>query len=282
MEKTLTHFKTLDLTPKIPTTFNVSERFYSLQCEGATSGVPSYFIRLQSCNLCCGGPMGQLLKEGKATWWCDTEPVWRKGTKQSFDEIINDWKEEGIYDRIINGLIHIIWTGGEPTLPRHVRAIFAWNDYINELEPGNRIYNEIETNGTLCPMEGFYHDKTGEFNSPHKKRYIIDQINCSPKLSNTGESADIRINEPSIRQIQRHNNHWFKFVISNEEDIDEIKETYLKPFDIDITRVIIMPGVSERKHLAERTRFLFEMSKKYGYRAVTRSHILAWDQVTGV
>jgi len=43
-----------------------------------------------------------------------------------------------------------------------------------------------------------------------------------------------------------------------------------------------MPGVDNREDLAERTRFLFEMTKKYGYRGVTRQHILAWNRVTGV
>ena len=60
-------------------TLNVSEGFYSVQCEGASTGYPAYFIRLKGCNLICGGKGGSLMKQGKATWWCDTEAVWKKG-----------------------------------------------------------------------------------------------------------------------------------------------------------------------------------------------------------
>ena len=44
----------------------ISESFYSIQGEGATSGYPAYFIRLQGCNLMCGGRDGKLVGEGKA------------------------------------------------------------------------------------------------------------------------------------------------------------------------------------------------------------------------
>ena len=32
----------------------ISEDFYSVQCEGLSSGFPAYFIRLMNCNLRCG------------------------------------------------------------------------------------------------------------------------------------------------------------------------------------------------------------------------------------
>jgi len=59
----------------------ISEHFYSLQGEGKTMGVPAIFVRLQACNLLCGGYGTQ--KDGKlhdgATWRCDTLDVWTKG-----------------------------------------------------------------------------------------------------------------------------------------------------------------------------------------------------------
>ena len=74
----------------------ISESFYSIQGEGVTSGYPAYFIRLQGCNLMCGGKDGSLMKEGKATWWCDTEYVWRKGKKTDIEVLIDDWKKNTI------------------------------------------------------------------------------------------------------------------------------------------------------------------------------------------
>ena len=65
----------------------ISELFYSVQAEGTSTGIPSIFIRLQGCNLMCGGPGGSLMKEGKATWWCDTEAVWKLGKEYSNEDL---------------------------------------------------------------------------------------------------------------------------------------------------------------------------------------------------
>ena len=108
------------------------------------------------------------------------------------------------------------------------------------------------------------------------------QINCSPKLANSGISEKIRIVPEAIKQIKSHANSYFKFVISTEDDVKEIKETYIQPFDIHYSKVIIMPGVDNRNDLPERTAFLFEMTKKYGYRGITRQHILAWNKCISV
>jgi organic radical activating enzyme len=55
------------------------------------------------------------MKEGKATWWCDTEAVWRQGKQTDIEVLIDDWKEEGILDWVLSGRVHLVWTGGEPT-----------------------------------------------------------------------------------------------------------------------------------------------------------------------
>jgi organic radical activating enzyme len=137
-----------------PTTLDISESFYSVQCEGHSTGYPAYFIRLKACNLMCGGPNGELMKSGDATWWCDTEAVWRRGIEKQFRKLPEAWEEEGIDEWVYNGRIHLIWTGGEPSIPKHQRAIAAFNEYIKEyaVEKTGRYsstFDEIETNGTL-------------------------------------------------------------------------------------------------------------------------------------
>lgn len=246
----------------------ISEHFYSIQAEGATVGIPAYFLRLQGCNLQCGGVGGSLREEGKSTWWCDSEAIWKKGSEYSNEALVHEFIKQGLLDDILSGKINLVWTGGEPTLSIHREGIMNFIDYMNKTDDNN-IFCEIETNGTIATEDFFYY------------RYM-DQINCSPKLSNSGIPENKRIVPEAINQINHSRNSYFKFVISTEADIKEAQETYIKPFSIDPRKVIIMPGVDNRNDLPERTRFLFEMTKKYKYRGITRQQIIAWDRLTGV
>jgi len=250
---------------------NISEIFYSIQGEGVTTGIPSIFIRTQSCNLMCGGPLGKLMKEGKATWWCDSETVWKGGKVYTNEDIENKFIELGQLNNVLNGNTHLIWTGGEPTIARNANGIIEFLDYINNKYPTANIYNEIETNGSLVVPEAFYKDKK-----------YINQINCSAKLANSGMPKAMRINKDAIAQITAHPNHWFKIVVSTEQDVQEVFEDYMKPFFISNNRLLLMPGVDNLNDLSERTRFVMDMAKKYNVRMCTRAHILAWDRVTGV
>ena len=132
----------------------ITSDFYSVQGEGISTGIPSYFIRLGLCNLTCGMSnkflnqlvkdkkledgeifVGDLQAEGKATWTCDSTSQWAwRGEDKDFQYLIDQWKEQGIYDDIKNGTIHIIWTGGEPTIKGHQEAInnflTFWAKYI--------------------------------------------------------------------------------------------------------------------------------------------------------
>ena len=247
----------------------VSEHFYSIQAEGASVGVPAYFIRLAGCNLMCGGSGGSLVKEGKATWWCDSERLWRQSMEMVNENLEQSFIDLGILKRILDGHLHLVWTGGEPTLLKNRNSIIDFLMYMGEKYPYTTLYNEIETNGTIVVDDDFY---TG----------YIDQINCSPKLANSGIPENIRIVPEAIGNVNNHPNGYFKFVISTEDDMKEIQDTFIKPFDIPSKKVIIMPGVDNSNDLPERTRFLFDMSKKYGYRGITRQQILAWGKREGV
>lgn len=291
-----------------PNKLLISSDFYSVQGEGISTGVPSYFVRLATCNLTCGmsrlfanklmkeksladGEIfkGDLELEGKATWTCDSTSQWLwRGENKDFQYLIDQWKEQGIYDDIKNGVIHIIWTGGEPTIKGHQEAIVNFHKYwLLQVDPSTTLpgkeyawrlpendlivrhnYNEIETNGTVYIEDDLFK--------------ILDQINCSPKLSNSGMTQKQRIVPEAIKRIMEHPNYQFKFVISNEDDIKEMFKDFIEPFNIPLKNVVCMPGLDSREEFHERTKLVFEMSKIYKFRAASRMHISCWDKTLNV
>ena len=269
----------------------ISSDFYTIQGEGISSGIPSYFVRLGICNLTCGMSrkytnavekaklledgeifVGDLHAEGKATWTCDSTSQWLwRGEDKEFDYLINRWKEEGVYEDIKNGLVHIIWTGGEPTIKGHQEAIINFtNHWMSRYLDRNDVhpFYEIETNGTIVIDVKLFN--------------MIDQINCSPKLSNSGMTEKQRINPEAIERIKLHKNYQFKFVISTEEDVQELFRDFVVPFNIPLKNVVCMPGLDDAAEFEERTQFCLEMAKKYRFRGLTRLHIAAWNKTLNV
>jgi organic radical activating enzyme len=270
----------------------IAEDFYTIQGEGFSTGVPAYFVRLKDCNLTCGASvkkvkevkdsgegntesgsfMGDLHESNEATWTCDTIPVWVFGHKKPFSYLLNKWDESKLIGDISSGLIHVIWTGGEPTLPRNQKSIVSFDKSFNDYCKMNDLYfnpfYEIETNGTCVIQDDLL--------------LKLNQINCSAKLANSGMTKEQRIVADAIESIKSHPFHTFKFVISTEEDLIEAFDTFINPFKISLHNVCIMPGLDDQDNFHERTLFSMEMAKKYRVRGLTRLHVSAWDKTTGV
>jgi organic radical activating enzyme len=196
--------------------------------------------------------------------------------------LIDQWKEQGIYDDIKNGNIHIIWTGGEPTIPQHQEAIVNFTKYfINQDNSFGRIISS-EIKKWSNPV-GFYEIETnGTFYINEELITCLSQINCSPKLSNSGMTEKQRIIPEAIKRIMQHGNYQFKFVISTEDDVKEIFRDFVEPFNIPLKNVVCMPGLDDVAEFEERTRFVMEMAKKYKFRGLTRLHIAAWNKTLNV
>ena len=102
--------------------YRVNEIFFTLQGEGAHSGIPAVFVRFSGCNLRCP--------------WCDTDFV--NYTEMTVDEIIRTMQE--LYDMPNERRKMCVLTGGEPSLQVDKPLIDALH------QAG--FYICIETNGT--------------------------------------------------------------------------------------------------------------------------------------
>lgn len=246
-------------------TLPVSEQFLSIQGEGATMGYPSYFLRLKSCNLLCGGKGTD--KDGElhdgANWRCDTIEVWLKGQKKTFSQIADDFGKD-FYSNLQTKGYHLIITGGEPML--HADKIVSFISHIASVI-GEGFYVEIETNGTIEPE--------------HSLIMAVNRFNVSPKLSNSGMPYKKRINRGALNLFSLLNITIFKFVIKNQEDFTECWKL-IEEYDLDPNKIWLMPAADNDKDLRKVSEFVAQKCIKHGYKFSSRLHVAVWNKKTGV
>lgn len=182
-----------------------------------------------------------------ACTWCDSKFTW--------DPKVADNKLASISD-IINKIKkypckHVVITGGEPMLQQDKLRMI-----ITKL-PGYTF--EIETNGSIeCKISD-----------------ILEQINCSPKLKNSGNAPySLKIGPTNPKAV-------FKFVVQKKEDLKEIK-VYVRQNKIDKSKIYLMPEGVNKKVIQERSQWLVEICKKEGYNFTSRLHILLYDDKRAV
>lgn len=271
----------------------VNELFVSIQGEGPEAGTPTFFLRLIGCNLyCCWkGLMGVSLCDSLyASHPEDAEKEIKYRTVQEVFDALMKLREQNPNVR------NLVITGGEPLIQR--KGLERLFEMI-----GNSLKISFETNGTLEPM-------IDQFSS-HKITYIV-----SPKLKSSscfeGSGVPLKIQEAHERnRINIENltkfvylakngtlaNAYFKFVVSNEEDIEEIKSIYnriidhikkiLRDDDWNISDVlnkmfILMPCGETEEKLQKCREFCVNQCIQNGWRYSDRLHITIWGTKRGV
>lgn len=221
----------------------ISEIFYSIQGEGKTAGAPALFLRFAGCDVGCV--------------WCDTREVWMKGKPMKKEDIIKTIK------KLSNENIHLIITGGEPLI---------YNNFINELCI-DIIHNfkliEIETSATRVPF-GFIAESERVF------------FNTSPKLRNSKVREGKRINRTAIKFFLESKRAIFKFVVENEDDVVELIEDFVKPFNIPNELIYLMPQSQSREEFIKKSIIVVELCKKYKFNFSPRLQLAIWDKKTGI
>jgi len=244
-------------------TLPINELYTCLQGEGKLTGVPHIFIRVSGCRLRCQF----------ANSFCDT-PYSSWGPEKG------KFTYEDIFEFYMNNrhIKHTMITGGGPTLHRNMLV-------------------------ELCHLaKEFDHYITIETEGSESVGTMADLISLSPKLSNSTPRPGTwmpylnrevtekdkekhekwRCNyDAMMNLIDLHPDYQLKPVISNEEDLQEVKELQ-KILDIPNEKVYLMPEGLEPKQLNERRRWLMDLCVREGYNFTDRLHIIAYGDTRGV
>jgi len=220
----------------------ISEIFYSIQGEGALTGVPSVFVRTSGCNLRCT--------------WCDTPYAsWNpEGEQRSVAQIVAAVESHP-------AARHVVLTGGEPMIAKEIRELAA------ELKATGR-HITIETAATVAPGE-----IACDLASLSPKL-----LNSAPDprehVAWRRKHEATRWNPEAVRAWIDRYSYQFKFVVARPEDIEEL-EHMLAALQREIPRhkVLLMPEATSLEKMRSRAGWLGELCKARGYRYAHRLHI---------
>jgi 7-carboxy-7-deazaguanine synthase len=217
----------------------IADLFFSIQGEGRLMGVPSAFVRTTGCPLRCV--------------WCDSD--------------YTSWHPQGEAMTVAQILArladfptrHVVVTGGEPLIAPGIEELCAG----------------LRANG--------YHI-TIETAAVAIKEVACDLASVSPKLSNSvphqregGRWAvrhdRLRLNLDVIRTFLERSDYQLKFVLSQPEDIEEVRAVVDSLRGVDPAKVLLMPQGTTRAELDRRGAWLVELCKQHGFRYCPRLHI---------
>ena len=241
----------------------IGEVYTCLQGEGKYIGIPHILIRVTGCRLRCQ------FKDS----FCDTPYASWKPEKGNFtlEEILEFYEN----NPQIN---HTMITGGGPTIHPAL---------LKELCIIGKQYNHtvtIETEGS-------------EF-----VQTVADCISLSPKLANSTPIpgtwmpyANRKVTEKDKQQhekwrtnyhvmqqlISKHDDYQIKPVISNEDDLEEVK--YIQQvLDVPDDKIWLLPEGITEEELNTRRKWLMEVAVNEGYNFTDRLHIIAYGDKRGV
>lgn len=199
------------------TTLNINEMFETIQGEGAYTGIPSVFVRLQGCPVGCP--------------WCDTKHTWeiksdlivspqdviaKSSESETFfasseESLLSLFSQEGYVAK------HVVITGGEPCM-YDLRP-------LTSMLHNKGFTTQIETSGTF---EVLCDDRT--------------YVTVSPKINMKG-GYDVLVSA-----LERANE--IKHPIAMQKHIDELDTLLAEVSSLDGKQVCLQP-ISQQKRATE-------------------------------
>ncbi len=167
-----------------------------------------------------------------------------------------------VIDKVLSlakGVRSVVISGGEP---------FIQQKALLELIVGLKslgFWIEIETNGTKVPLKEITE--------------LVDQINCSPKLLNSGNLQDQMQVPEALKSLASLGKTCFKFVVSSGDDIPEIQQLVDK---YQMKQVYLMPLGKTREELKERAEMVKQLCVQNGFIFTPRMHIEMFGSKRGV
>lgn len=216
----------------------------TVQGEGKSAGMPCAFLRLALCNLHC--------------IWCDTPHTWNwTGTdfahpdKYEYSKEVHEMTTEEVYYLLhITRMNMLVVSGGEPFLQQ--KQLMPLLGLLRKLN----WWIEVETNGTV-PLRR-------EFEA------LVNQINCSPKLSNSLDPKRLRERPLVLISLANSEKVNFKFVISTPEDIQEVLRLVTV---YEMKEVRLMPEARTQEELNDKNIWVRELCEKHGFIFTSRLSI---------
>jgi organic radical activating enzyme len=182
--------------------------------------------------------------------WCDTKYSWdsRRGRAVTLDVLLAEVKAAGPQNVVV--------TGGEPLESP------AFAPLIDGLK-GLGLRVEVETAGTEVPPA-----------------VDVDQWNVSLKLAHSGVPEPRRLRPEAIARF-RDLGAWFKFVVGEERDVDEVRSLQAR-YGLPSERIVLMPLGMRREEQVAMMPVVVEWCRRHGFRFSPRLHILIWGPKRGV
>ena len=230
------------------------EIFDTIQGEGRNMGKHTAFLRLSECNQSCS--------------WCDTPQTWAfteaKAARHDTETVYNklDWQVKKEVEDIVEQVFatnpeSLVITGGEPLMQQN--AVINLIKGLREKNPD--YHTEIETAGTIVIKDELLE--------------LLDQINCSPKIANSGNPFNKRRKPLALQKLAEAEKTDFKFVVTKEEDVEEILEL-VELSGVSNDRVFLMPEGRTPEEIQQHSVMVGDLVKKHGFNMTTRLHILMY------